>query len=208
MIGLVRELTRASLFAALSNPSIALAWRSRMKLFEGEGLDDANALRRLLQRLHHLHRALELARHDLANAEPDLAHPDRGKRKEHQREERQQGILRHHHDDEADNRQGVAREGRDEEVENAARRLRDESLPRDEFGRMGAAVVADLHPQHLVEDALLDIGDNIVGDPRQDHLLAVGRQSLDRVDGHDRRGDLPDRLEVVGRRRSCRRSGR
>ena len=32
MIGLVRELTRASLFAAFSNPSIALAWRSRMKL--------------------------------------------------------------------------------------------------------------------------------------------------------------------------------
>ena len=32
MIGLVRELTRASLFAALSKPSIALAWRPRMKL--------------------------------------------------------------------------------------------------------------------------------------------------------------------------------
>ncbi len=31
MMGLVRELTRASLFAALSKPSIAPAWRSRMK---------------------------------------------------------------------------------------------------------------------------------------------------------------------------------
>ena len=31
MIGLVRELTRASLFAAASKPRIALAWRPRMK---------------------------------------------------------------------------------------------------------------------------------------------------------------------------------
>ena len=147
-------------------------------------------------RLHHLHRALELARHDLADAQPDLAHPDRSKRKEHQGEQRKQGILRHHHDDEADNRQGVAREGGDEKVEGAACRLRDECLPRDELGRMGAAVITDFHPQHLVEDALLDVGDNIVGDPRQDHLLTVGRQPLDSVDGNDRRRDLPDCLEV------------
>ena len=111
------------------------------EVFEREGLDDADALSGLLQRLHHLHRALELARHDLAHAEADLAHPDRGERKEHQREKRQQGILRHHHDDEADNRQGVAGEGRDEEVEDVAGRLRDESLTGDEFGRMGAAIV-------------------------------------------------------------------
>ena len=62
---------------------------------------------------------------------------------------------------------------------------------------MRAAVVADLHPQHLVEDALLDIRNNAVCDHRQGHLLAVGRQPLDRVDGYDRRGDLPDRLEVA-----------
>ena len=90
MIGLVRELTRASLFAAAWKPSIASACRPRMKSLEREGLDDADALRGLLQQLHHLHRALELARHDLAHANADLAHADRGERHEHQRQERQQ----------------------------------------------------------------------------------------------------------------------
>ena len=56
------------------------------EVFERERLDDADALRGLLQRFHHLHRALELARHDLAHAQADLAHPDRGERHEHQRE--------------------------------------------------------------------------------------------------------------------------
>ena len=166
------------------------------EVLQGERLDDADALRGLLQRFHHLHRALELARHDLAHAEADLAHPDRGEGHEHQGERREQGVLRHHHDHEPDDGQRVARQRRDEEVEDAARRLGDEALPGDEFGRVGAAVVADLHPEHLVEDAGLNVGDDPVGDPRQHHLLAVGRGALDRVDHHDRRGDLPDGLQV------------
>ena len=62
---------------------------------------------------------------------------------------------------------------------------------------MGAAVVTDLHPQHLVENAALNVGDDTVGHSRQHHLLAVGRQALDRVNGHDRCGDLPNRLEIA-----------
>ena len=77
-----RELVRRRLEAA-DRPGLAAAH----EVFEGEGLDDADALRRLLQRLHHLHRALELARHDLAHADADLAHPDRGERHEHERED-------------------------------------------------------------------------------------------------------------------------
>ncbi len=53
---------------------------------EREGLDDADALRGLLQRFHHLQRALELARHDLAHAHADLAHPEHGERNQHQRQ--------------------------------------------------------------------------------------------------------------------------
>ena len=91
----------------------------------------------------------------------------------------------------------VAGERGDEEVEDVARRLGDERLAGDEFGRMRAAVIADLHPQHLVEDALLDVGDDAVADPRQDDLLAIGRKALDRVNGHDRRRDFPHGLEVA-----------
>ena len=110
--------------------------------------------------------------------------------------ERKQRVLRHHHDHQPDDGQRVARERGDQQVEDAARRLGDEALPGDEFGRMGAAVVADLHPEHLVEDALLDVGDDPVRHPRQHHLLAVGRRALDRVDRDDRRRDLPHRVHV------------
>ena len=137
------------------------------EILEGERLDDANALRGLLHRFHHLRGALELARHDLAHADADLAHPEHRERNQHQRQERKQRILRHHDDDEPDNRQRVARKCRDQKVEHGARRLGDEGLTGDEYGRMRLAVIADLHPQHLVEHALLDVGDNAVADPRQ-----------------------------------------
>ena len=197
MIGLVRELTRASLFDAASKPCNRLGLPHAHEVLEREGLDDADALRGLLQRLHHLHRALELARHDLAHADADLAHADRRERNEHQRQQRQQRILRHHHDDEPDDGQRVAGKRGDDEVENAARRLGDEGLAGDELGRMRSAVIADLHSEHLVEDAPLHVRDDVVADPRHDDLLAVGRKALDRVNRHDRRRDFPDRAQVA-----------
>ena len=62
---------------------------------------------------------------------------------------------------------------------------------------MRAAIVADLHPQHLVEDAHLDVGDDRVADPRHDDLLAIGRKTLDRIDYDDRRRDFPHRGQVA-----------
>src|SRR3984957_19061601 len=53
-----------------------LALPGAHKTLEGEGLDDADALRGLLHGFHHLCGALELARHDLAHADADLAHPE------------------------------------------------------------------------------------------------------------------------------------
>src|SRR5580693_9831747 len=68
------------------------------EILEGERLNDANALRGLLHRFHHLRGALELARHDRAHANADLAHPDHAEWNQHQRQERKQRILRHHDD--------------------------------------------------------------------------------------------------------------
>jgi hypothetical protein len=62
---------------------------------------------------------------------------------------------------------------------------------------MRTRVSVNFHAQHLIEDALLNVGDDAVCDPRQDHLLAIGRRALDRIDGDDRRGDFPDSLEVA-----------
>ena len=86
----------------------------------------------------------------------------------------------------------------DQEVESAACRLGDERLPGDEFGRMGLAVVANLHPEHLVEDALLDVRHDRVCDSRQHHLLAIGRKALDGVDRDNRGRDFPDGRQLLG----------
>jgi hypothetical protein len=110
---------------------------------------------------------------------------------------REQGIAQDHDDDQTDEGQQVAPARRDDEVERGARRLADERLAGDEFGRMALGVRGDLHPQHLVEDALLDVGDDGVGDSRQRHLIAVGRQALDGVDDDDRQGDAPDGGDVL-----------
>ena len=108
MIGLVRELTRASLFAALSNPSIALAWRSRMKFSRVKALtmrmpcavscSDSiiciapwNSLAMILRTRRPILRTPTAASGTNMSANSESS-----------------GILRHHHDDEADDRQSVA----------------------------------------------------------------------------------------------------
>ena len=147
--------------------SIAARLTFAHEAFEGERFDDADALRGLLQRFHDRHRALEFVGHDLAHADADLAHGEGGDGHEDQRDRREQRVAHDHDDDQADEGQQVAPDRRDEQVERGARRLGDERLAGDEFGRMALGVRGDLHPQHLVEDALLDVGDDGVGDPRQ-----------------------------------------
>ena len=196
MIGLVRELTRASLFAAASKPRIALAWRPRMKSSR------VNALTmRMPCAVSCSNSIICIAPWNslamiLRTRMPILRTPTAASGTNISAKTRKQGVLRHHHDHQTHDGQGVARQRGDEEIEDGARRLGDESLSGDEFGRVRAAVIADLHPEHLVEDALLNVGDDAVRDPRQHHLLAVGRRSLDRIDRHDRRRDLPDGLQV------------
>ena len=87
MIGLVRELTRASLFAAAWKLVIAFSCLSRMKFSSVKALTIRMPCAVSCQRLHHLHRALELARHDLAHANADLAHAEHRERHEHERED-------------------------------------------------------------------------------------------------------------------------
>ena len=193
MIGLVRELTEASLLAAVWKPRIAAPCRSRMKSSSVKALTMRTPCAVSCSDSIICIAPANSRGHDPAHALADLAHAERRDGHEHQREDREHGVLRHHHDHEADDGQRVARQGRDQQVEGVAGRLGDERLPRDEFRRMRLAVIGDLHPQHLVEDARLDVGDDAVGDARQRHLLAVGGEALDGVDGDDGGGDLPDR---------------
>src|ERR1700722_9781408 len=130
MIGLVRELPRASLFAAFRKPSIAAPCRSRMKF---------SRVNALTMRMPCAVSCID----SIICAAPwnSLAMILRTRTP----------ILRHHDEDEPDDRQCVARKCGDQKVEHGARRLGDEGLTGDEHGRMRLAVIAHLHPQHLVE---------------------------------------------------------
>ena len=197
MIGLVRELTRASLLAALWKPTIASSCLSRMKF------SSVNALTmRMPCAVSCSDFIICIAPWNslamiLRTRTPILRTPNTAIGTNMSAKTRQQRVLRHHDNNEPDDGQGVAGQRGDEEVEHVARRLGDERLAGDEFGRMLATVVSDLHPQHLVEDAPLDVGDDAVADPRQDDLLPVGREALDRVNDHDRPGDFPHRRETA-----------
>ena len=164
---------------------------------EREGLDDPDALHRLLQRFQDGGEAVELVEHHLLHPPAQLADADDDARRDDQRQRRHQRVLRDHHPGEADQGQHVARQRGDEQVERAARRLRDEGLAGDELGRMAHVVEGEAHRQHLVEDAALHVGDDIVGDARQHHRLAIGGEALERVDRHDRAADDPDRRELL-----------
>ncbi len=197
MIGLVRELTRASLFAAFRKPSIASPCRSRMKFSR------VNALTmRMPCAVSCIDSIICAAPWNslamiLRTRMPILRTPNTASRNQHQRQERKQRILRHHDDDEPDDRQCVARKCGDQKVEHGARRLGDEGLTGDEHGRMRLAVIAHLHPQHLVEHALLDVGDNTVADLRHHNLLSVGRKALHCVNDDNRRRDFPHRRKAA-----------
>ena len=97
----------------------------------------------------------------------------------------------------ADGGQHVATDRRDQQVERAAGRLGDEGLAGDEFGGVARVVEADVHRQHLVENARLDFGDDVIGDFRQHHLLAIGGETLGGIDRHDRAADRPHGLDAA-----------
>ena len=167
-------------------------------LFQREGLDDANALHRLLHRFHDLREADEFRGHDLADAHRQFARADHRDRHEDQRQRGHQGILDDHDAHQADEGQRVARQGGDHHIQGVGGGLGDEGLPRDEIRGVPRAEVPHGHGQHLVEHAPLNIRHNGVGDPGKGHLLAIGREALQQADEDEEGGDLPQGGHILG----------
>ena len=116
-----------------------------------------------------------------------------------QRQRRHQRILRDHHPAQADHGQKVARQRGDQQVERAARRLRDEGLRRDEARWNGGRCNRrGPSPASCRRCGVCTFGDDVVGDARQHHRLGIGGKALDRVDRHDRAADDPDGGELLG----------
>ena len=83
--------------------------------------------------------AIELVEHHLLDPPAELADADDDGGGDDQRQGGHQRVLGDHHPGQADQRQHVARQHGDEQVERVARRMRDERLAGDELGRMANA---------------------------------------------------------------------
>ena len=102
-------------------------------ILEREGLDDADALQRLLQRLQDADPAGELVLGDAANALDHLAqHQHRG-REHDERHEREQRVSIDHDADQPDQREEIAADRVDEQIEDLRRRRRAGHEPGGEF---------------------------------------------------------------------------
>ena len=175
---------------------------------EVERLDDAEALDGLLHGLEDFGAAAVLRERDRPHPLDELAHPEHRRRHHHDADQRQERRLIDHHRDEAEEGQEIAPERIDQEVEHLRRRSRAERDPRGEFGGVAVGIEGDVLRQQLVEQLLLVLGDDVVGDARERHGLAVARQSLDGEDDDHRHGDDGDSVEAVFRHRLGRCRGR
>ena len=147
-------------------------------VFQRERLDDADALQRLLQRLDDTGAAHELAVRDPFDAADQLAQHQQSRRRHHEGEKRHQRVFDDHDGDQPDQRQQVAAERGDQEVDDLRRRRRAGGEARDEFGRVPVGEKADALVEQLGEHAPLIVGDDAVADLRQQHAVAVGREAF------------------------------
>ena len=155
-------------------------------VFEREGLDDADALQRFLQRFQDARAAVELGARDDVDAADQLAQNQECRRRHDKGEERHQRVLNHHDGDQPNQRQQIAAERDHQEIDHLGRGRCAGRQPRDEFGRMPVGEELQAFVEQLGEHRALIIGDDAVADMRQQHAVAVGGEAFD---GKQRRGN-------------------
>ena len=119
-------------------------------------------------------------------------------RPEDEGDKRQHRLLDRHHQHEADQREQVADERRDEYVDYAARRVGALRHAHDQVGRGIGMIELDAVLQHAVVDLALPVGDDRIAGAAEKQRLDIGGDALDDEDRRDRAGDQIDRLDVLG----------
>ena len=95
--------------------------------------------------------------------------------------------------DQPDQRQQVAAERGDQQVDDLGRRRGARAQPRDEFGRMPVGEEAEAFVEQLGEHAALIVGDDAVADLRKHDAVAVGGEPLG---GEQRGGDAAENKDA------------
>ena len=158
-----------------------------------EGLDHADSLNGLLHGLDDFSGADELTLHDLARAPDERAHADHRDRQGDETNKGEEGVLNDHHRDEANERQKIAADRRDEDFENAARAGRAGIQPVEEFRRMAIGEEGNSLREQIVVEALLITRDDAVADASERDGLAISRKALDGGECDQRAAEHPDR---------------
>ena len=167
------------------------------RVFEREGLERAHALQGLLQRLENLRAAGKLVVRDRLDAADHLAQDQHCRRHDDDAEERHDGILHSHDRGEADERQQIAANRGNEQVQHLACCGGPGREPGHELGAVAVGKEADVMLQQLGEHPPLIVGDDSIADACQRECLSIGRHRLDHEDHGGYQGEDDDSGEVL-----------
>ena len=166
-------------------------------VFQRERLDGADALQGFLHRLQNVGGAGELGiGQPLDPLHQFSQHEERGRRDE-PCEQRHIGVLIDHQSDQRDQRQQIAADRGDEQVEDLRHGGSALRQPVQKFRRVPVGKEADALIHQPRKHVALIAGDDGVGDLRQDDGVTVGRRALDHEQHHDHQRHRYDGLHVA-----------
>ena len=167
------------------------------RVLERECLDGTDPLQPFLQGLENARIAGELLVGDRLDAVDQLAQDQHGWRHDDDAEHRHDRILDGHDGGKADEREEVASERGDEQVQHLGRCRSPGGEPRDEFRAVAVGKETDIVLQQPRKQATLVVGNDLVADARHRHRLPVGGHSLDREQRGGHQGEEDDAREIL-----------
>ena len=170
-------------------------------LLHGEGLDDRDALDRLLHGAENMAVDLDRFARRVAQAARHVAKADQQRRRDQEDDDRQHPVLAEHDADQRDQREEIARDRGDRHVQNVADARNVLADLGGDAGGAGIGEVADAERHQVGVEAALIAGDDVVADLRQSDSLPVGGKAAH--DEGDEDGGADDKHHVgalVGKR--------
>ena len=158
-------------------------------ILERECLDDADALQGFLQRLHDACGAGELVQRNGLDAVDELAQDEHRRRHDDDAEQRHDRVLNGHDRGKPDQREEVAADRGNEQIEHLCGSGGASVQPRDEFRAVPVGKEADIMLQQACEQSALIFGNDAIADPRHCERLPIGGEPLDHENtgGHERK---------------------
>ena len=136
--------------------------------------------------------AVELGARDRVNAPDQFAQDQECWRSDHEADEGHQRVLHHHYDGQADQRQQVAANRSDQQIDDLCRCAAPVDRRRQILWNAGRRK-AQAFTEQLAENRTLIVGNDAVADTREHHAVAICSKTLEseQYDGDDADRDDP-----------------